>query len=141
MGRDQPHSMSYELRERVPTPAELVRLRDRAGMSPRTIEAAERGLENTIFGVTVVHEGTVVAMGRIIGDDGCFYQIVDIAVDPDHQRRGLGSTVVDALVEYLHEHAPSSAYVSLIADVDGFYERWGFEDTAPDSKGMALRIE
>ncbi|WP_373454357.1 hypothetical protein [Cereibacter changlensis] len=27
-------------------------------------------------------------MGRLIGDGGCFFQIVDIAVDPSHQGQG-----------------------------------------------------
>ncbi len=41
-----------------------------------------------------------------------------------------------ALLDYLRENAPGSAYVSLAADVDRFYERFGFEDVALDSKGM-----
>lgn len=30
-----------------------------------------------------------VGMGRVIGDGGCFFQIVDIAVDPADQGQGL----------------------------------------------------
>ena len=33
----------------------------------------------------------------------------------------------------------SDAYVNLIADVDGFYEKWGFKPTRPRSKGMFLK--
>ena len=140
--------MSYRLADDLPTPAEYVALRAAAGMGERTEEAARRGLPNTIYGVTVREEDDAgdptdppVSMGRLVGDDGCFYQIVDIAVHPDHQGRGLGSRVVEALMEYVEENAPESAYVSLIADVDGFYERFGFEATAPDSKGMFLCVE
>ncbi|MFB6359775.1 MAG: N-acetyltransferase, partial [Halobacteriales archaeon] len=31
--------------------------------------------------------------------------------------------------------------VNLMADVDGFYERFGFEETRPASKGMYLRTD
>ena len=84
--------------------------------------------------------GDLVGMGRVVGDDGCFYQLVDVAVHPDHQRRGLGTRVVAALMAYVEETAPPSAYVTLISDVDGFYERFGFEDAGPESKGMFARI-
>lgn len=39
-------------------------------------------------------------MGRAVGD-GLFYQIVDIAVDPAHQRRGLGKAIMAGLMDQL----------------------------------------
>ena len=133
--------MSYECRETLPTSEEFVALREAAGMTPRTLDAAERGLPNSCHGVTVVHDGEVIGMGRIVGDGATVFQLTDIAVHPDHQGQGLGTEITRALVDWLHENAPSSAYVNLVADVDGFYERFGFEPTAPASKGMYLRIE
>ncbi|SEO35457.1 Acetyltransferase (GNAT) domain-containing protein [Halogranum amylolyticum] len=133
--------MSYALRESLPTPKEFVALREAAGMTSRTLKAAERGLPNSCYGVTVVHDGDVVGMGRIVGDGATVLQLTDIAVHPDHQGRGLGTEITQALVDWLHENAPPSAYVNLVADVDGFYEQFGFEPTAPASKGMYLRIE
>lgn len=132
--------MSYRFEEELPSAEEYVALRAAAGMGPRTVDAARRGLPNTIFGTTVRHEGEIVGMGRVVGDGGSCYQLVDVAVHPDHQRQGLGTRIVERLVDYLHENAPSSAYVSLMADVDGFYERFGFEATAPESKGMFMRV-
>jgi ribosomal protein S18 acetylase RimI-like enzyme len=133
--------MSYELRDTLPTPEEFVALREAAGMVPRTLEAAEQGVPNSCYGVTVVHDDEVVGMGRVVGDGGSVFQLTDIAVHPDHQGQGLGSDITQALVDWLHANAPESAYVNLMADVDGFYERFGFESTAPASKGMYLRIE
>ncbi|WP_435180250.1 GNAT family N-acetyltransferase [Halorussus sp. AFM4] len=132
--------MTYRLRDAAPSPEEYAALRDAAGMGSRSEAAARRGLPDSIYAVTVREEvtGDLVGMGRLVGDGGCFYQVVDIAVHPDHQGQGLGTRVVDALLDYCREDAPDSAYISLLADVDGFYERFGFEATAPDSKGMAL---
>lgn len=132
--------MRYELRETPPEPERFAALRESADMSSRSLEAARRGLENTLYGVSVVETetGETVGMARIVGDGGCVYHISDMVVHPDHQGQGLGTRIMDALMAYLEEHAPESAYVNLMADVDGFYEQWGFERTAPASKGMYL---
>ncbi|UPV72742.1 GNAT family N-acetyltransferase [Halorussus limi] len=134
--------MNYELREATPSPDEYVALREAAGMGQRSEAAARRGLPNSLHAVTAVASATdrVVGMGRLVGDGGCFYQIVDVAVHPDHQGVGLETRVVSNLLDYLRENALDSAYVSLIADVDDFYDRFGFEATAPESKGMALSV-
>jgi ribosomal protein S18 acetylase RimI-like enzyme len=141
--RDSAPSDSYSLREDLPTPERFVELRAAAGMAERSLAAVERGLPNSVHGVTVVHDpsGEVVGMGRIVGDDGSVYHVCDMAVHPAHQRCGLGSRVMNALMAYIEETAPESAYVNLMADVDGFYERWGFAETRPASKGMYLRVE
>lgn len=134
---------SYTRYEKLPNPESFVALREAAGMAPRSLEAAERGLPNSVFGVTVVHEPTAetVGMGRIVGDDGAVYHLCDMAVHPSHQGRGLGTQIMTALVSYIEKTAPQTAYVNLVADVDDFYERFGFEETRPASKGMWRRVE
>ncbi|MCU4972243.1 GNAT family N-acetyltransferase [Halobacteria archaeon AArc-m2/3/4] len=133
----------YTIREQLPSPETFAALREAAGMPPRSLEGLERGLPNSLYGVIAVHDPTdeIVGMGRIVGDGGAVYQISDMAVHPDHQRRGLGTRIMAALETYLEETAPPDAYVNLVADVDGFYERFGYEETRPASKGMYRRTE
>ncbi len=78
-------------------------------------------------------------MGRLLGDGGWYFHVLDMAVLPDHQRRGLGDTILGALLTKIHDHAPAGAYVSLMADPPGrrLYERHGFAATDPQSIGMA----
>jgi len=80
-------------------------------------------------------------MGRVIGDGGCFFQLVDICVIPQQRGHGLGQRIVDSLVNHLNQHAPESAYVSLIASPGAIqlYQRSGFTETAPQV-GMSLKI-
>jgi hypothetical protein len=54
----------------------------------------------------------------------------------------LGKRIVAALVGWLEANAPTSAYVSLIADgpAKDLYAQFGFEETAPVSVGMARWI-
>ncbi|MGE8360414.1 GNAT family N-acetyltransferase [Pseudomonas sp.] len=116
-------------------------LRRETGLSPKTEEAASRGLPASLFAVQVLYQGCPVGMGRVIGDGGCFYQVTDIAVLPAHQGKGLAKRIMQAIREYLDEHAPESAYVSLMADGEAhhLYAQFGFAPTAPASIGMAYR--
>ncbi len=132
----------YRLVERVPSVEEYKRVRIAAGLSDKDAGAAKIGLANTVFGVCVESEGRVVGIGRIVGDGALFFEVVDIAVLPEHQGRGLGAKVMDSLMSYLRENAVPGAFVSLISDpgISGFYERYGFEARAPESPGMSLTI-
>jgi ribosomal protein S18 acetylase RimI-like enzyme len=134
---------AYAIVAQTPSVEDYLRLRAIAGLSPFSRQAAEIGLPRTIFAVQVLHEGSAIGMGRLIGDGGCFFQVTDIAVDPAHQGRGLGKAIMAALMEHVNNALPPSAYVSLIADVPAnkLYEQFGFVETAPASLGMAYRVK
>ncbi|MEX1033588.1 MAG: GNAT family N-acetyltransferase [Cellvibrionaceae bacterium] len=135
--------MSYILREEIPSVDDYIRIRVAAGLSPKSKQAASIGLPNSIHGVVVYHGAAPIGIGRIIGDGGCFFEITDIAVLPEYQKQGVGAMIMRALVAYLKTHAPSTAYVSLMADhgTPRFYEKFGFIlSQMPDSSGMYMRI-
>jgi len=131
-----------EVIDEIPEVDEYRSLRVAAGLSPKTARAAERGMPASLYAVCVRVDRELIGMGRIIGDGGCYYEVVDIAVRPDYQRRGLGSKIMESLMGYLRDNAPESAYVSLMADegAPALYENFGFRETAPASVGMALTI-
>jgi GNAT superfamily N-acetyltransferase len=133
----------YTVCDDLPTVDEFLHLRASADMAPRSREAVERGLPNSVVCAIAVHDptGETVGMARIVGDDGAVYHVCDMVVHPDHQRRGLGTRLMERLLAYIEETAPPQAYVNLVADVDGFYEQFGFAETAPVSKGMYLRTD
>ena len=132
----------YALADEVPSVDEYRHLRRAAGLTDRSAATATAGLANTWAGVVVRDEtGAAVGMGRVIGDRGCFFDVVDIAVLLDHQRRGLGDAILTRLLERLRDEAPADARVSLFADPPGrqLYARHGFGPTDPDEVGMVLR--
>ncbi len=128
--------------EHFPGIDEYRRLRSAAGLSARSAEAATRGLANTLFGVSLVDADRTVGMGRIIGDSGCFFVVVDIAVQPEYQGRGLGKRIMAALDAWLRANAPVSANVSLFADGKArqLYVKYGFVETGPVSAGMDYSV-
>jgi len=132
--------MAYSILRRTPSIATYRHLREAAGLAPKSAAAAAVGLRGTLFAVQVRAGGRTVGMGRVIGDGGCFFQVVDIAVLPEHRGRGLGKTIMGEIAAYLAAHVPSTGYVSLIADgkAHELYAQFGFVPTAPASVGMYL---
>ncbi len=130
----------YVLTAETPPIDDYLRLRVIAGLTPKPREGAERGLPHTLHGVVIRQGDTVVGMGRLVGDGGLFLQVVDIAVDPAHQGKGLGKAIVAALVDHARAVTPPGAYVSLMADGEAWklYSQFGFVPTAPRSIGMAF---
>jgi ribosomal protein S18 acetylase RimI-like enzyme len=122
----------YELVAGVPSVDVFRRLRTDAGLSDKDPEAVALALPNTWYGVVLRYAGDPIGMGRVIGDGGTAFQVVDICVHPAHQGRGLGRRIMAALTAELERRAPATAYVSLIADGPArfLYEKFGFADTA-----------
>ena len=129
--------------ERFPDVDGYLRLRAAAGMHEKTREAAARALPNTLYGVQLQRDGELVAMGRVIGDNGCFFTVVDIAVAPEWQGQGLGKRIMAALDAWLLRNVPPSAYVTLVADGDAkhLYSKFGFVESAPVAVNMEYVME
>jgi ribosomal protein S18 acetylase RimI-like enzyme len=132
---------SYSCLLETPSVQTYQALRVGSGLSRKTDEAAVRGLPNTLFAVQILHDSQPVGMGRVIGDGGCFFQVVDIAVLQEHQGKGLGKRIMGEILKFIEAHVPVSGYVSLIADgqAQDLYAQFGFVQTAPRSVGMAYR--
>ncbi|GJM12962.1 MAG: AttT protein [Pseudohongiella sp.] len=129
-------------RDELPDIEEYRNLRVTCGLSPRSRDAASKGLPNSLFSTTVRDKTKLIGMGRIVGDGGCNLEVVDIAVHPNYQRRGIGQAIMANIMSYIENNAPESAYVSLIADdhSPALYSKYGFELTTPRSVGMALKV-
>ena len=129
--------------ERFPDVDDYLRLRAAAGMHEKTREAAARAFPNTLYGVQLQRDGELVGMGRVIGDNGCFFTVVDIAVAPEWQGQGLGKRIMAALDAWLLRNVPPSAYVTLVADGDAkhLYSKFGFVESAPVAVNMEYVME
>lgn len=135
----------YRLVMSAPSVDDYLRLRREAGLSPRTREQAIAALPGSWAACHVVPDsgGGAVGMGRLLGDGGWYFHVIDMAVLPEHQRRGIGDAILTALLDRIRTSAPPGAVVNLLADPPGrrLYERHGFSETAPGSVGMALRFD
>lgn len=98
----------YLLRVGPPSVSAYLYLREATGMSPKTHQQALAGIDGAWAAVHVIHAptGETVAMGRVIGDGGWYFHIIDMAVLPEHQRQGLGDTILTWLLDRIRQDAP-----------------------------------
>ncbi|KAH8881744.1 putative GNAT family N-acetyltransferase [Thozetella sp. PMI_491] len=134
----------YKIEPGFPPVATYRHLREASGLSPVTEAQAKPIAAGSWYGCYVTFtddagETSIAAMGRILGDGGWYFTIADMAVLPEHQRKGLGDAVLKHLLAFIKANAPEGdPYVNLLADPPGrkLYEKNGFVDTMPRSLGM-----
>ena len=118
----------YEIVERKPTALECLALREAVAWGTGDVEAFEGGLEKTLYGVCAVANGNVTGMARIVGDDHTVFYIQDVIVHPDYQRMGIGSALMERVMNYIERKACKGAVVGLMSakGKEAFYEKYGF---------------
>ncbi|KZP26466.1 hypothetical protein FIBSPDRAFT_345631 [Athelia psychrophila] len=144
---------SYTVLHQTPSVETYLDLRLRSGMDPKSHSAAVIGLPNSLFSVQILYHPqateataettleppTTVGIGRIIGDGALFFQVVDIAVLPEHQGKGLGKRIMKDIESWIVENAPPTAEITLSADgrAKDLYAQYGFIETSTyDNVGM-----
>ncbi|KAL3469000.1 hypothetical protein BJX99DRAFT_252331 [Aspergillus californicus] len=139
---------NYTLLDGYPSVPDYLHLRAASGLTPKNPAQATAVVNGSWYGCYITHTDpdtqtvTSVAMGRIISDGGWYFHIADMAVLPDHQRRGLGDIVLKRLLEYIKANAPEGKpYINLLADAPGrrLYFKNDFVDSAPTSTGMVYQ--
>ncbi|WAC67170.1 GNAT family N-acetyltransferase [Agrococcus sp. SL85] len=129
----------YEPRAAPPAVDGYRRLRQVTGLSPKSEAQAAAAIAGTwSWRTALAADGSIAAMGRVVGDGGWCFLIADMATLPEHQGRGLGRAILVALLDEIRERAEPGAYVTLTADPPGrrLYEPLGFDDVAPGRTGM-----
>ncbi|MEM9798395.1 MAG: GNAT family N-acetyltransferase [Pseudomonadota bacterium] len=98
-----------------PRAAEYVALRAATGLGPRSEASARRALPQSLHAVCVRDGDRLVAMGRAVGDGGCFVLLTDMAVAPDWQGRGLGRALLNRLIAWCETALPPDCHISLVS--------------------------
>jgi ribosomal protein S18 acetylase RimI-like enzyme len=120
--------IDLQIQERLPSPIDYNALRSAVGWGVVEEGAAAISLPRSLYGVCAYHGGRIIAMARVVGDGGLVFYIQDVIVLPAFQRQGIGSLLMDKVMEHIGAHASDNTFVGLMAarDREGFYERLGF---------------
>jgi GNAT superfamily N-acetyltransferase len=117
-------------------------LRESVGWNNFCVEQIKEVLKNSIYDIVASEEENAVGMGRLIGD-GLYYTIVDIVVAPKFQGKGIGTSIVNHIMNYIVENIPKGGRVSvqLISEKgkEPFYEKLGFETIPNDNCGSGMK--
>ncbi|EJG0971359.1 GNAT family N-acetyltransferase [Vibrio sp. Vb0932] len=133
--------MTIKYEAKAPSPNEFCEMRVKAGLSPKSLKAATIALPNSLYAISVRDGDALIAMGRVVGDGACNFEVVDVAVDPAYQGQGLGRKVMAYIDNYLSSVALEGSYVSMIADEPEFYEKLGYKLVSPSSQGMTKKFK
>lgn len=120
---------------------DFVRLKVTTGFSGSSLEQVEEALRNSLFTVAAVCDGRVVGMGRLVGDGAMYWYLQEITVLPEYQGKGIGTGIVNRLIEYIRNAAIPNTVVDVGLTAKGkerFYEKFGF---TLRSTGMGKMME
>lgn len=99
-------------------------------------------VSNSTYTITAVDKGKVIGMARMIGD-GMYFFIADVVVRPDYQRKGIGSHIMDRMIEYVEKQTPeggrSSVTLLSINGKEEFYIKKGFKLLPHEFCGPGMR--
>jgi GNAT superfamily N-acetyltransferase len=124
--------------ERKPTIAEYESVVASVGFRRHGHAAVEIALANTVFAVCAVEEEEVVGVGRIVGDGAISFLLTNIMVRPSHQRRGIGTRIVQSLCGLMETLSYKNMVLEVVAqpELSHFYERLGFKASRNAPPGM-----
>lgn len=99
-------------------------------------------VSNSTYTITAVDEGKVIGMARMIGD-GMYFLIADVVVRPEYQGKGIGSQIMDKMIEYVEKQTPAGGRSSVtLLSVNGkeeFYIKKGFKLLPHEFCGPGMR--
>lgn len=118
------------------------KLRESVGWMLFSKEQTQMALMNSLYTVIAVKDSQTVGMGRLTGD-GMYYMIVDIVVQPNYQKQGIGTKIVNMIIEFVDKETPNGgrSSIQLIAEKgkETFYEKIGFKIIPHEFCGSGMR--
>lgn len=131
-----------EFRESVPDASDYLALFESTGWN-REYRLSAGELQNAMrrswYLVTAYDGGQLVGSGRIISDGVFHGLIVDVIVSPSYQKRGLGTAIMQRLLEHCRAHHIRDVQLFCAAGKASFYARLGFVRRHEDAPGMDFR--
>ena len=121
------------------------KLSDAVGWGVIKPERVAYALKRSDFIVAAHLDGQAIGMARVM-QDGLQAHIMDVMVLPDYQKRGIGYSLMEYVMQYINNLSQNGGiFVSLMSALgkDGFYEKFGLESRPTDKSGpgMSLWIE
>ena len=134
--------MNYQIIEKLPSPEEYTLLRQLVGWGIHEHDVIVKALPNSLYCVCAYANAEIIGMARIIGDGGLAYYIQDVIVKPGYQRQGIGTELMNKIMEYIHLHTSDNAVIGLMAakGKEPFYKRYGFTIRPDDNLGSGMTI-
>lgn len=123
---------------------DFVRLRIETGFAGVPVEHARKALQNGLLNVSAIYHGELVGMGRLVGDGAMYWYLQEIVVLPEFQRKGIGTMIVNHLVDYAKANSITGNFTTIggvsAKGKEPFYKKMGFDIISNGIKKM-IEIE
>lgn len=124
------------------TAKEFNALRTSCGMLEKPLPQVQKALENGLFSISVFDKGTIVGMGRLVGDGSMYWYVQDVAVLPPYQGQGIGKEIMLRLIHHVktQSQAGTVTTIGLMAakGKEGFYTKLGFHSRPNEKEGPGM---
>ncbi len=128
-------------KEEPPTIDEYIKMRKNVGWNVlKNLDAVKSGLINSLYHISARKDGKLIAMGRVIGDGSIAFYIQDVAVSKEYQSKGIGTQIMNRIMNYITTAATDNAWVGLIAapNKESFYNKFDFITRPNESLGSGM---
>lgn len=137
--------MNLIIKENINNVEEYNHLYDAVGWGAYDSEISKKALSNTIYSVSIYDGEKIVGYGRIIGDGIVFLYIHDVMVLPECQGNGIGTLIMNKLLEYVEkvkiQNCDLRVYLGASKGKESFYKKFGFvtRNECGVGEGMILK--
>ncbi len=131
-----------ELRDTLPDAAEYFFLFESTGWNQEyalTSKELERAIRDSWCLVTAYDGDKLIGSGRVVSDGVFHALIVDVIVKPEYQKRGLGSVIMQRLLERCRAARLRDVQLFCARGKAPFYHRLGFVNRPEDAPGMDFK--
>ena len=98
-----------------------------------------RSISSSWYIISAYHQKRLVGCGRVIGDGIHHAFIVDLMVEPNFQRLGIGGTILDKLVARCRQNQVRDIQLFCATGKTDFYREHGFRKRPDIAPGMEFQ--
>ena len=107
-----------------------------------SILQAQKAVQNTLFSVIAFDDDKAIGIGRLVGDGSLIWYIQDLIVLPEYQNNGVGSVVMNRLIDFVAENGVPNSFTTIglmsAKGKESFYQKFGFYIRPTDTQGAGM---
>lgn len=103
------------------------------------LDELSKALNNSWYVVTAYQRNELVGIGRVVSDGVLYAMIYDIIVKPSYQGMGIGTTILNKLIEKCRSAGVRDIQLFSAKGKAQFYSKRGFVERPADAPGMRLK--
>jgi len=128
-------------REQLPASADYHALFETTGWNQEyraDAEALYRAISASWYVLSAYDKDDLVGFGRIVSDGVLYALICDLIVKPSYQGQGIGSRLLEKLIEKCHLETIRVIWLFSAKGTSSFYKKFGFRERPVDAPGMQI---